>query len=58
MFYYILLDFDSLGGRTSHAENYAFHFAVPDKYKLFMKGLWQLDHQQFSVRSWFLLSTR
>lgn len=58
VFYYILLDFDTLGGRTNYAENYAFHFSVPEKYKLFMKGLWQLDHQQFSVRSPVLRSRR
>ncbi|KAJ4387903.1 hypothetical protein N0V93_008506 [Gnomoniopsis smithogilvyi] len=49
VFYYILLDFDSLQSRPSYAENFAFHFAVPEKYKIFMKGLWLMDRRQFSA---------
>lgn len=48
--YYILLDFDSLHGRGVFADTFALRFGVPKKYQLFMKGLWQMDRQQFSVR--------
>lgn len=47
--YYILLDFDSLHGRGVFADTFALRFGVPKKYQLFMKGLWQMDRQQFSV---------
>lgn len=52
VFYYILLDFDDLQtpGRTNYAENFAFNFAVPEKYRIFMKGLWLMDRREFSVR--------
>ncbi|KAF3763889.1 hypothetical protein M406DRAFT_75120 [Cryphonectria parasitica EP155] len=49
VFYYLLLDLDSSQSRASHAENFAYQFGVPEKYKLFMKGLWLLDRGEFQV---------
>lgn len=46
--YYILLDYDSLHG-GSLAENFAFKFAMPKKYGIFMKGLWLMDRRSFPV---------
>lgn len=54
VFYYLLLDFNEhLGAhtRTSFADIFASRFAVPKKYETFMKGLWNMDRQQFSVRA-------
>ena len=53
VFYYLLLDFNEHLGtqtRTSFADIFAARFAVPNKYEIFMKGLWNMDRQQFSVR--------
>lgn len=51
VFYYLLLDYDSSQRQGSYAGNFAYHFAVPEKYKLFMKGLWLMDRGEFQVRS-------
>lgn len=54
--YYILLDFDSLHGRRGlFASTFASRFGVPNKYRLFMKGLWHMDRQQFSVCTYRVL---
>lgn len=50
VFYYILLDYDSLENRLVMAEIFAVNFAVPDKYRIFMKGLWMMDRRQFAAR--------
>ena len=63
--YYLLLDLDnnrpssSSRGRSSsqsqpaaaadRAEEFAAHAAVPQKYSIFMKGLWLLDSAQFDL---------
>ncbi|ROW02397.1 hypothetical protein VMCG_06088 [Cytospora schulzeri] len=52
VFYYLLLDFNEhLGSqtRTSFADIFAGRFAVPKKYETFMKGLWNMDRQQFNL---------
>lgn len=54
VFYYLLLDFNEHLGtqtRTSFADIFAGRFAVPKKYETFMKGLWNMDRHQFTVRA-------
>lgn len=56
--YYLLLDFDylKLRGCGDCANKFAARFGVPERYQLFMTGLWRMDHEQFSVRTrWLLL---
>lgn len=53
VFYYMLLDFNEhlgLKSRINFAEVFASRFGLPKKYEIFMRGLWHLDRQQFSVR--------
>lgn len=50
VFYYILLDYDSLKNELVMAESFAFSFAIPDKYRIFMQGLWLMDRRQFAAR--------
>ncbi|PSR88616.1 nuclear pore complex assembly-domain-containing protein [Coniella lustricola] len=47
--FYLLTDFDSFQGREGYADHFAANFGLPDKYKLFMKGLWLLDRSQLEV---------
>lgn len=49
IFYYLLLDFDQVSGRENASEAFADASGMPRKYQIFMKGLWYLDKQQFSV---------
>lgn len=51
LFYYILLDFDYVAGGESLSENFVEISGMPQKYKIFMKGLWHMDRQEFSVCS-------
>lgn len=49
----MLLDFNEhlgLKSRINFAEVFASRFGLPKKYEIFMRGLWHLDRQQFSVR--------
>jgi hypothetical protein len=50
IFYYILLDFDQTAGRESVSDAFVDASGMPKKYQIFMKGLWYLDRQDFSVR--------
>jgi hypothetical protein len=50
IFYYILLDFDRTSGRDNVSDAFVDASGMPKKYQIFMKGLWYLDHQDFSVR--------
>jgi len=50
IFYYILLDYDTVNGRSQYSEIFASNSGVPKKYQIFMKGLWYMDRQQFPVR--------
>lgn len=48
----MLLDFNEhlgLQSRINFAEVFATRFGLPKKYEIFMRGLWHLDRQQFSV---------
>jgi hypothetical protein len=52
VFYYMLLDFNEhlgLKTRINFAEVFASRFGLPKKYEIFMRGLWHLDRQEFSV---------
>lgn len=49
IFYYILLDFDRTSGRDNVSDAFVDASGMPKKYQIFMKGLWYLDHRDFSV---------
>ncbi|KAH9905606.1 nuclear pore complex assembly-domain-containing protein [Xylariomycetidae sp. FL2044] len=51
IFYYLLLDIDSRTGShgTGKADKFAMRAGVPDKYQIFMKGLWYMDSLNFDV---------
>ncbi|KAK8087717.1 hypothetical protein PG997_002678 [Apiospora hydei] len=42
--FYILLDFDE-----DQADSFAHRAGVPTKYQIFMRGLWNMDHQAYAV---------
>ncbi|KAI2606796.1 nuclear pore complex assembly-domain-containing protein [Hypoxylon sp. NC1633] len=44
--FYLLLDIDNQNG-SNLAESYARRASLPTRYKIFMKGLWHMDAQQF-----------
>lgn len=56
IFYYILLDFDRTSGRDNVSDAFVDSSGMPKKYQIFMKGLWYLDHRDFSVRFTTLLA--
>lgn len=48
--YYLLLDHDDiLGVRSQLAEQFCQKTGIPNKYQIFMKGLWHMDRQQFHL---------
>lgn len=48
MFYYLLLDYDSLrGARSQLAEALAEESALPPNYQILMRGLWHMDRAEF-----------
>jgi len=49
IFYYLLLDLDH--GKTKLSEDFLTTSGMPEKYQIFMKGLWYLDRHQFKVGS-------
>lgn len=51
IFYYMLLDYDDMNNDAHVSENFASVSGMPANYQLFMKGLWYLDRQHYSVRS-------
>jgi hypothetical protein len=54
--YYLLLDHDSVAGSRAQqlAEQFATTSGLPRKYQILMKGLWYMDHQQFTVSAGML----
>ncbi|KAF4126223.1 hypothetical protein GMORB2_1469 [Geosmithia morbida] len=46
--YYILLDFDESNARNLPSEAFSSSSGMPRNYQILMKGLWHLDHQEFS----------
>jgi hypothetical protein len=51
LFYYVLLDFDAGNSSLNASEAFATASGVPQSYRLFMDGLWYLDHLHFTVRN-------
>lgn len=49
LIYYVLLDFDTVEGQASLSETFASASSMPQKYEIFMKGLWYMDGLEFSV---------
>ncbi|KAH6605813.1 elys-domaining containing [Trichoderma cornu-damae] len=49
LIYYVLLDFDTVDGQASLSETFASASSMPQKYEIFMKGLWYMDCQDFAT---------
>lgn len=47
--YYILLDFDAPTRRRIHSTAFEENSFLPQKYQIYMKGLWHLDRLEFEV---------
>ena len=47
--YYILLDFDAFKGTTDISMAFERTSFLPQKYQIYMKGLWHMDQLQFVV---------
>jgi hypothetical protein len=48
--YYILLDFDYPTGRRDLSTAFEQKSFLPQKYQIYMKGLWHMDRMEFEVR--------
>lgn len=49
--FYILLDFDAPTGRRNYSTAFERFSFLPQKYSIYMKGLWHLDRLEFEVSS-------
>ena len=49
VFYYVLLDFDYPTGRRDLSTTFEKSSFLPQKYQIYMKGLWHMDHQEYEV---------
>ncbi|KAH7322648.1 nuclear pore complex assembly-domain-containing protein [Stachybotrys elegans] len=49
LFYYVLLDFDTVNSRLLPSEKFSSQFGLPMSYYTFMKGLWHMDREQFAT---------
>lgn len=47
VFYYILLDFDYPTGRREYSMTFESRSFLPQKYQIYMKGLWHMDRGEF-----------
>ncbi|KAJ2982372.1 hypothetical protein NQ176_g1431 [Zarea fungicola] len=47
LFYYVLLDFDSVNGPPYVSQEFITASRIPENYQLFMQGLWYMDHLEF-----------
>ncbi|KAI0509520.1 nuclear pore complex assembly-domain-containing protein [Xylaria bambusicola] len=47
--YYILLDIGGRCGGADRAERFAKYASIPDRYQIFMKGLWLMDTRNFEL---------
>lgn len=47
--YYILLDIDHPTGKREFSTAFEEKTFLPQKYVIYMKGLWHLDHQEYEV---------
>ncbi|KAG0647174.1 elys transcription factor [Hyphodiscus hymeniophilus] len=52
--YYILLDFDAPTGRRVHSGAFEENSFLPQKYQIYMKGLWHLDRREFEIALQYL----
>ncbi|KAI2631544.1 nuclear pore complex assembly-domain-containing protein [Hypomontagnella submonticulosa] len=51
--FYLLLDIDDRNG-SNRAEAYARNASIPQKYRIFMRGLWHMDALQFDLALQYL----
>ncbi|EGX95836.1 hypothetical protein CCM_00490 [Cordyceps militaris CM01] len=49
LFYYVLLDFDGVSGSPYVSQEFIAASGLAANYQLFMRGLWHMDHLQFST---------
>jgi len=49
--YYILLDFDAPTGRRDYSAVFEKAAYLPEKYAIYMRGLWNMDRLEFDVSS-------
>jgi hypothetical protein len=47
--FYILLDFDAPTGRRDYSTTFERNSFLPEKYQIYMKGLWHMDQLEFEV---------
>lgn len=47
--FYILLDFDAPTGRRDYSTAFERSSFLPEKYQIYMKGLWHMDQLEFEV---------
>ncbi|KAH8819585.1 nuclear pore complex assembly-domain-containing protein [Xylogone sp. PMI_703] len=52
--YYILLDFDSLNERRDSSGSFEEKAFLPQKYQIYMQGLWHLDRLEFELALQYL----
>ncbi|RFU23786.1 hypothetical protein B7463_g12552, partial [Scytalidium lignicola] len=52
--YYILLDFDFLTARRDYSTSFEEKAFLPQKYQIYMQGLWFLDHLDFELALQYL----
>lgn len=47
--YYLLLDFDASTGRRDYSMSFEQRSFLPQKYQIYIKGLWHMDRMDFEV---------
>lgn len=57
VFYYVLLEFDYATGERRASNELAEKAFLPEKYQIYMKGLWHLDRREFEVHCSCFLNT-
>ena len=49
LLYYLLLDLNSTSPTSNRADTFADKAFMPERYRIFMTGLWYMDHMDFST---------
>jgi hypothetical protein len=49
LLYYILLDCDKMARNNAYSNAFEEKSFMPEKYQIFMKGLWHMDRAEFEV---------
>jgi len=49
--YYLLLEFDFPTGRRDYSTAFEQRSFLPQKYQIYMKGLWHMDRREYEVRA-------